>query len=327
MSRIAWFRTTLPDAGDPLDDTAPVIARLRQHHHLDVITEAEAHAFVWRDFRDPYDVIVHEPGTTPAHRYMRAYAPHYPGVTAPRGLGVGHWESGVDASKASTPDSQLPTPNAIRVAALGRSLDRSIERARSRGANVEQLAAAPRDAIAAADVVVALEWPPAPGAPTAALLGMAAAKAVVVFEVEATAGWPALNPQTWLPRDETSLPAVAGRKPIVISIDPRDEEHSLMLALVRLAADPLLRESLANAGHAWWHEHATLDHAVAAWEALIREAAARGREAGQGADYSDRLREQLQPFGVDPDVFGLRSPLYGSEPPASADRRPETSHS
>src|SRR3712207_6368556 len=111
MSRIAWFRATLPDATDPLDETAPVIARLRQHHHLDIVTEAAAHDFVWRDFRDPYDVIVHEPGASAAHRYMRAYTPHYPGLTARRGLGVGSWRLAVDERALSIPNAQRPTPN------------------------------------------------------------------------------------------------------------------------------------------------------------------------------------------------------------------------
>jgi hypothetical protein len=297
MSRIAWFRAVPPDAADPLDETAPIIEMLARTHRLDVITAARAHEFVWRHFRDPYTVVVYEPGSTPAHRFMRAYAAHYPGVTAPRGLGV----------ERPRPVSRGPaSAAAMRVGALGRAVDGAVARAVALGATVEMIAGDPVDVLARADVVVALEWPPAPGPPTAALLGMAAAKAVIVFEIEATAGWPALDPQTWLPRGAW-LPAdrwpSGGRSPIVVSIDPRDEEHSLMLALVRLSAEPALRTSLAAAAHAWWRAHATLEHAVAAWEALIARAGARPLPRGAGADYSDRLRDQLAPFGVSVDFL------------------------
>ena len=81
-----------------------------------------------------------------------------------------------------------------------------------------------------------------------------------------TAGWPALDPQTWQPRGWT------GQPPIVVSIDPRDEEHSLALALRRLATDAQLRESLGAAAHEWWRQHATLDHAVQAWRSILAEA-------------------------------------------------------
>jgi len=99
-----------------------------------------------------------------------------------------------------------------------------------------------------------------------AFAGMAAGRAVIVLETEITAGLPALDPQTWQPRGWT------GQPPIVVSIDPRDEEHSLALALRRLATDAQLRESLGAAAHEWWRQHATLDHAVQAWRSILAEA-------------------------------------------------------
>jgi hypothetical protein len=76
---------------------------------------------------------------------------------------------------------------------------------------------------------------------------MAAGKPVIVFETLVTAGWAALDPQTWQPRG-------FGREsadPVAVSIDPRDEEHSLMLAIQRLSSDPGLRARLADAAQAW----------------------------------------------------------------------------
>jgi hypothetical protein len=119
-----------------------------------------------------------------------------------------------------------------------------------------------------ADVVAALDWPPGRGIPLAALQAMAAHTAVIVLEVEATAGLPAYDPQTWRPR------GFGAQTPAVISIDPRDEEHSLMLSLKRLAADDEFRAALAGAGRAWWRANATLEHAISEWETMLTTAAA-----------------------------------------------------
>ena len=59
-STLAWFRAADPDPSNPLDDTALLIAQLRATHQVDVITEANAHDFVWRHFRAPYDLCVYE---------------------------------------------------------------------------------------------------------------------------------------------------------------------------------------------------------------------------------------------------------------------------
>ena len=61
--------------------------------------------------------------------------------------------------------------------------------------------------------------------------------------------------------------------PVVVSVDPRDEEHSLVLALRRLATDARLRADLGRSARAWWAAHATIDHAVAGWLSVINDAA------------------------------------------------------
>ena len=85
--------------------------------------------------------------------------------------------------------------------------------------------------------------------------------------MEATAEWPALDPQTWKPRGQ-----VAGGTPIAVTVEPLDDEHSLVLAFTRLAKDPGLRESLGDAGRAWWLANATPGHAAAAWRGILEEA-------------------------------------------------------
>lgn len=142
-----------------------------------------------------------------------------------------------------------------------------IHRARNAGLDVELLAdTAPEQMLPRADVVLALDWPPAGRPLTPALAAMAAAKPVVVFETEVTADWPALDPQTWRPR------GLQATEPIAISIDPRDEEHSLMLALRRLLADEALRAQLGAAAQAWWRAHATVRQAADLWNQVLDEA-------------------------------------------------------
>jgi len=96
-----------------------------------------------------------------------------------------------------------------------------------------------------ADVIVSLPWPVTGDAHRSALAAMAARKPVIVLETTSTAEWPALDPQTWRPR------GFSADAPIVISLDPRDEEHSLVLAIQRLSSDAVLRSQLADAAYAW----------------------------------------------------------------------------
>jgi hypothetical protein len=117
-----------------------------------------------------------------------------------------------------------------------------------------------------ADLVVAARWPQFGEPQTAALAGMAAGKAVIVMETEVTADWPAYDPQTWRAR------APGAGAPIAVSIDPRDEEHSLMVAIRTLARDAELRGALGTAARAWWRAHATPAHAADAWRPILSEA-------------------------------------------------------
>ena len=94
-------------------------------------------------------------------------------------------------------------------------------------------------------MIVSLPWPVTGEAHASALAALAARKPVIVLETTSTAEWPALDPQTWQPR------GFSADAPIVISLDPRDEEHSLVLAIRRLSSDASLRARLADAAYAW----------------------------------------------------------------------------
>jgi glycosyltransferase involved in cell wall biosynthesis len=185
------------------------------------------------------------------------------------------WPADLSLARESRDVAEPLSPRPVQFAVFderprGRALiDRAFERARHAGASFEIVKpdAAPR-VLARCDVVIAPGWPPFHARSTAVLPAMAAGTCVVTTETEAMAEWPAIDPQTWRPRD------LAGNEPpIAVTLDPRDEEHSLMLAIRRLSADATLRGQLGRAARAWWETHATPRHAATAWLAILQEAA------------------------------------------------------
>ena len=368
--RIAWFRDTSVDAADPLDDTAALIAELSSAHAIDVVTEGDAHDFVWRHALQPWDLCVYELDDTPPLQFVWAYLLTYPGVALLKNPHVHHgWGGalsregrledylatfrlddrarrppplqvplyasrvvvvpyaalahelqeanagarirfaplGVTSAPASVPHSH--ETGALRVAATSERiapLDRAAARARAAGTEIDVMTGvSPAQLLHECDVVVDLSWPPFERTQTSALAAMAAGRALVILESDATADWPAIDPQTWLPRD-----AIGPARPIAVTIDPRDEEHSLMQALRRLASDRRLREQLGQAAQAWWRQQATAQHAAAAWLPVLEEAASvapparpAGWPAHLDADGTERARASLREFGVASDLL------------------------
>ncbi len=345
--KLAWFRADTPPPASPLDDCGALIAQLRSTHEIEVFTATNAHDFVWKDFRAPYDLSVYELDNTPAHAFIWPYLLHYGGVLQLRTLILhdsraaallrvqrtqdyvaefmfnhgpwpgrppavppaypGDWPmlrvpllasrvSVVSHPSAATALQQAHPEARIRYAAAGVQgvhevqkvregegtpvtfgaiptdrrdvLRRAMARARQAGASAELVAdASPERLLQDADVIVSLPWPSFGEPQTPALATIAAGKPVIVLESVSAADWPALDPQTWRPRGLTA------DAPIAISIDPRDEEHSLVLAIRRLSADATLRAQLGDAAHDWWRTHATPGHAAEDWERILAEAA------------------------------------------------------
>ena len=58
---------------------------------------------------------------------------------------------------------------------------------------------------------------------------------------------PTLDPRGW-----HVLTAGDAHPAVAVSIDLLDEDHSLQLALERLATDAVLRQRLGSAARAWW---------------------------------------------------------------------------
>lgn len=201
----------------------------------------------------------------------------------------------------------------VRIGVLGHAIRQTIvnaaQRASESGARIELVAdTSPDRVLDDSDIVLHLPWPPRDDL-TPAIAALAASRPLVIVESESSAGWPSLDPQTWQPRGFDTKNA-----PIAIAIDPRDEEHSLMLALRRLATDARLRSDLATAAHAWWSARATVDHAVAAWQSILQDAAAIAPPAHPPgwpphltADGTERARELLGEFAVSVDFLGETS--------------------
>jgi glycosyltransferase involved in cell wall biosynthesis len=301
--RIAWFRHINTDSTNPLDDTAALVDELRLTHDIDVIIEATAHDFVWRQEQQPWDLCVFELDNTSAHHFIWGYLPNYPGVVLLHSIDVANLRVAILGSRAvvvadsglaerlqarfpranlryappfaacATPDdSSAASPATFAVydrRARGRHLiERAFARARNAGAAFDVLGGETPHALARCDVVIAPAWPPFHAPLSPLLAAMAAGKAVITMETDATAEWPAIDPQTWRPRG-----LAAPEPPVAVTVDPRDEEHSLMLAIRTLSADAALRARLGRAARAWSETNATLARAVAAWATILREAA------------------------------------------------------
>ncbi|MGH9350327.1 MAG: hypothetical protein ACRD26_24015 [Vicinamibacterales bacterium] len=290
--RFAWFRpavSTTPPAGraeaaGPADDTALLLRALAARHTIDVIDERRAHDFVWQYARNPHELCVYELGGTPAHQFAAAYAVHFPGIVILRGLP--RHDHALRAARLVVVPHE-PVAQAIADDVPG-------ARVRTLTPGVEPLSGD-------ADMVInALRWPPDGGALTYAMAGLAAGRAVIVFDGPETADWPSLDPQTWEPR--APLP---GREPICVSVDPRDEAHSLRLARRRLGDDPALRARLGAAATAWWREHATVRLASEGFEHLLAEARALPKGLVDADDWSSTARRVLDDFGMTPGSRGL----------------------
>jgi hypothetical protein len=286
--RLAWFRPASARESTPApdEDTVLLAQALSTRHDIEIIDARAAHDFVWRHARHPFDLCVYELGGTPAHQFANAYAVHYPGIALLRGL--------------PRCDRALRRSRLIVVAhepvAEALSDDYPSTRVRTLTPGVEPLPES------MSPVVTALRWPPDGRALTHALAGFAAARAVIVFDGPETADWPSLDPQSWSLRAPLEHRGLSQpREPICVSIDPRDEMHSLRLALRRLEEDPALRARLGAAAQAWWREHATVELATARFERLLEEARSLPDPPVDDADDGMGLaRQLLREFGVEP---------------------------
>ena len=126
-------------------------------------------------------------------------------------------------------------------------------------------------AIAACDVALNLRWPTAREVSGPWLRCLAAGRATVTIALAHLAGgasavWTTIDPRTWV--------ADAGATPYAVALDIADEEHSLRLAMRRLAVDRDLRRALGRAGRDYWSANHTIDGMVEDYRGLLARASA-----------------------------------------------------
>jgi hypothetical protein len=107
-------------------------------------------------------------------------------------------------------------------------------------------------AISAVDVSIHLRWPSALETSGPWLRAMAQGRPTIVTDLLHQIHVPVIDPRTW-----TSTPA--GIPPVAVAVDILDEDHSLALAMRRLATDADLRTALGAAARTYW----TNEHTVA----------------------------------------------------------------
>jgi glycosyltransferase involved in cell wall biosynthesis len=156
------------------------------------------------------------------------------------------------------------------------------------------------DTLAACDVSLNLRWPTARETSGPWLRALAAGRPTVIMDLAHLGNVPSLDPRTWT----VNRLSASGPKPICIASDVLDEDHSLRLAMRRLAADADLRSALGQAARAWWaHEH-SVDAMVEDYTRVIADAAGRpdprpSLPAHMRDDADGTLRALLAPFGIE----------------------------
>jgi glycosyltransferase involved in cell wall biosynthesis len=78
--RLAWFSPLPPSRSGIAVYSAELLPLLEGEFTIDRFPECDAHDFVWRHRRAPYDVIVYQLGNAPFHDYMWPYLASYPGL-------------------------------------------------------------------------------------------------------------------------------------------------------------------------------------------------------------------------------------------------------
>jgi glycosyltransferase involved in cell wall biosynthesis len=175
------------------------------------------------------------------------------------------------------------------------------------------------DCIAACDVSLNLRWPTAREVSGPWLRALAAARPTITIDLAHLVDVPSIDPRTWkansaasgsslfTSRSEgaNSLPRAASSDPVTVAIDILDEDHSLRLAMRRLATDPALRASLGAAGQRYWEREHSMPRMVEDYERALAEAAALAAPTASVPEHlvsnGERvLNDVLSEFGLGP---------------------------
>jgi glycosyltransferase involved in cell wall biosynthesis len=153
--------------------------------------------------------------------------------------------------------------------------------------------------IAAVDVSLNLRWPSALETSGPWLRALSAARPTIIIDLAHLAHVPSL--------DARSFAAPVGAPPatgpaVTVSLDIRDEDHSLRLAMHRLAVDAGLRETLGRQARAYWEAGHTVERMADDYERVMARARtmpppAPGRPAHMAPDPWAHARAIAAPLG------------------------------
>ena len=174
--------------------------------------------------------------------------------------------------------------------------------------------------LTAVDVGLCLRWPSTLETSASWLRCLAAGKPTIITDLEHTVDVPTLVTRGgWTPSHLGSLAAHAERPdPIAVSIDILDEDHSLALAMRRLARDDGLRRRLGQRARAFWAAEHTIERMVEDYERTLSAAMATPVAAALAMlpahlleDGTRHARELLGPFDTRPDFLAGTSVRNG----------------
>jgi len=162
--------------------------------------------------------------------------------------------------------------------------------------------------ILAADVCLCLRWPTNREASGPWIRALAAGKPTVVNDLAHLVDLPTLDPRTWEVQVAAAAAADANRawrrdEAVAVAIDILDEDHSLAIAMRRLALDATLRAELGAAARRHWAAQHTVAHMAADYERAIAAAIAtpppsRPLPAHVTADHTGLARRLAAEVGV-----------------------------
>ncbi|MSO62577.1 MAG: glycosyltransferase [Acidobacteria bacterium] len=122
------------------------------------------------------------------------------------------------------------------------------------------------DYLAASDVCLCMRWPSARETSASWLRCLASGRPTITTDLVHTVDIPALDPRTWTTRQPS--------EPVSVSIDILDEDHSLKLAMRRLATDHRLRAALGRSAHDLWERRFRIENMVSRYRDVIDAACA-----------------------------------------------------
>ncbi|HXW05564.1 MAG TPA: glycosyltransferase family 4 protein [Vicinamibacterales bacterium] len=152
--------------------------------------------------------------------------------------------------------------------------------------------------LAATDVGVMLRWPTAREISGPWLRCLALGLPTITVRLRQLLEVPALDPRTWQP-----FARAGGDLPVTVAVDILDEDHSLGLAMQRLAVDGRLRESVGRAASEYWARHHSPDAMAEDYRRVMGQAIARPDPEPPLPphlinDGDRRLGRLLEPFGL-----------------------------